>query len=128
VQQPAGEFSGQSAAIEVHDVPVGRKFQVVVFREPGEMVLPGDTLEGTAGLGSFTRPVVVAGAVLRMFQTVELGRALQTTVSQQMLNTQTPVGAATRMASTLQNAYAMELAAATNKFDAMYPAIRYRTW
>jgi hypothetical protein len=107
---------------------VGRRFQVVVFREPGLMDLLDDTLEEEAGLGSYTRPAVVAGAVMRLFQSVELGRALQTTVSQQMLNTQTPVGSATRLVSVLQNTYAMELAAAANKFDSLYPAARFRTW
>lgn len=127
VQDPAGEFS-DSTAVEIHGIPTGRRFQVVALKEPGQLVAAGDTLESTAGLGSYTRPVIVAGAVLRLFSTVELGRALQTTVSQQMLNVQSPVGAATRMAQQLQANYAMELQSATNKFDALYPASRHRTW
>jgi hypothetical protein len=127
VQDPAGEFA-DSAAIEIHGIPTGRSFQVVVFKEPGVMSDPADTLESKAGLGSYTRPVLVAGAVYRLFSTVELGRALQTTVSQQMLNTQSSVGAATRLAGQLQTNYSMELTAATNKFDAMYPAARHSTW
>jgi hypothetical protein len=127
VQDPAGEFAG-GAALEVRGIPTGRSFQVVVLKEPGQLALDGDTLEGTAGLGSYTRPVIVAGAVLRMFSTVELGRALQTTVSQQMLNTQSPVGAATRMVQQLQTNYSLELTAATNKYDALYPASRHLMW
>lgn len=127
LQDPAGEFAG-STAVEVHGIPTGRLFQVVVMKEPGQLAAADDTLESTAGLGAYTRPVIVAGAVLRLFSTVELGRALQTTVSQQMLNVQSPVGAATRMAQQLQNSYAMELQSATNKFDALYPASRHGMW